>query len=133
MIQAMLEKATMAMRNAYNPYSNFFVGCCIHAKNGKLYAGCNIENVSYSLTLCAEAAALSAMVTDGAREIDEVVIVADCDKIIAPCGACRQRFREFTQADVKFHLFNNQGESKVMTMAELLPFSFDAEHLETAK
>ncbi len=90
-VQEMLQKAKAAMKHAYNPYSNFFVGACILADDGKLYAGCNVENVSYSLTLCAEASALGAMVSAGAKRIKKMVVVAESDKIIVPCGACRQR------------------------------------------
>lgn len=129
-IELMRDKAIKAMRNAYNPYSNFFVGACILADDDNYYVGCNIENVSYRMTICAEQCAVGNMLANGAKRIKEMVIVADSEKIIAPCGACRQVISEFTDATTKVHMFNKDGAIKTRTMAELLPEAFDTEFLE---
>lgn len=128
-IKTMLILARQAMQRAYNPYSNFFVGACYYADNQKFYAGCNIENISYSLTLCAEAAALAQMVSDGGKRIMEVVIVADSDKIISPCGACRQRLQEFADKAAKVYLFNNRNDYQITTVGELLPGAFNSDNM----
>ena len=125
----MLETAREVREKAYAPYSKFLVGVCIKAKNGKLYSGCNIENASYGLTHCAEATAISAMITDGEREISEVVVVGTGELICSPCGGCRQRFREFAPLDTPIHMFSESGEQKTMTLSELLPESFGPDHL----
>ncbi|MBN1684561.1 MAG: cytidine deaminase [Gammaproteobacteria bacterium] len=125
----MFDLAYTAMKKAYMPYSKFSVGACVKDENGNLYTGCNVENVSYSLTLCAEAVALGNLVVHGGKRITEVVIVASSDTIISPCGACRQRFREFCAPGVKIHMFNQKGNHKMRTIGELLPESFDTENM----
>lgn len=126
----MFNLAYAAMKKAYAPYSKFFVGACVKDEKGNFYTGCNIENVSYSLTLCAEAVALGNLVANGGKRVTEVAIVASSDALISPCGACRQRFREFCDPDVAVHLFNQKGDHRVTTMAELLPLSFNTENME---
>ena len=129
-LEEMLDHAKCAMQNAYNPYSHFFVGACILADDGHLYSGCNVENASYSLTLCAEVSAITAMITAGAKRIVEMLVVSSSDKIVVPCGACRQRIREFSDLSTKIHMCNHFGQHEVMTIDELLPKSFGPEFLE---
>lgn len=125
-VAEMLKQAKQAAKNAYSPYSKFSVGACIRATDGKFYTGCNIENLSYSLTLCAETSAIASMVSSGSKQIAEVVIFADGEELSTSCGACRQRICEFSHPDVKVHTFNNLDECKTLRMSELLPepFSF---------
>lgn len=129
-VDAMIELAQAVRQRAYAPYSKFLVGVCIKGKKGKLYAGCNVENASYGLTNCAEPSAISAMIADGENEIVEAVVIGSGEMICSPCGACRQRFREFAAMDAPIHMFNEFGKQKTMTLAELLPESFGPDHLE---
>ncbi len=126
----MIEQAKAALKNAYVPYSNFAVGACIKSSSQQLYAACNIENASYSLTICAEAAAISKMVAAGEREIAEITVLADSEKICAPCGACRQRILEFSTANTLIHYGDIKGNYKTMTIAELLPDAFGPDNLQ---
>ena len=82
--------ALSAMKKAYAPYSKFKVGAAVRGRNGKLYGGCNVENVAYPLGCCAEASAISAMILDGETMIEEVCVVGDGDALVTPCGGCRQ-------------------------------------------
>lgn len=129
-LQQMLHKAQQAMQNAYAPYSNFFVGACIRTSQNNLYAGCNNENASYSLTQCAEASAIASMVTGGEKRIAEIVVVASHATPCSPCGSCRQRIREFADLDIKVHMYGAKGDYKVMTLGELLPYSFGPDFLK---
>ena len=90
-IDEMLVLARRALQNAHAPYSGFRVGACVRAANGRLYAGCNVENASYGLTQCAETTAIGAMVADGGREIVEVVVVTEGAAPCPPCGRCLQQ------------------------------------------
>lgn len=128
---ALFDAANSAMQNAYCPYSKFQVGCAIRASNGKIYHGCNIENVSYGLTLCAEGAAIAAMISDGQRQITEIAIIASSQTSCYPCGACRQRLTEFAQQAVPIHLYANQYEVTTLTLGELLPHAFGPELNQT--
>ncbi len=128
-LNTMLEAAREMRVKAYVPYSKFLVGVCIKSKNGKLYSGCNIENASYGLTHCAEASAISLMIADGEREIAEVVVIGTGELICSPCGACRQRIREFAPLETPIHMFSESGKQKTMTLSELLPESFGPDHL----
>jgi len=129
-IHQMHTKALKAMKNAYAPYSNFYVGACILGDNDNYYAGCNVENISYSLTICAERNAIGNMVTNNVKKIKAIVIVANCDKIVAPCGACRQTMGELADPNMKVYMFNRMGDCKIRTIAELLPDAFDTEILD---
>ncbi|MGD9108840.1 MAG: cytidine deaminase [Gammaproteobacteria bacterium] len=126
----MRAEALKAMKNAYAAYSNFYVGACVLGDDGNYYTGCNVENVSYGLTICAERNAIGTMIASGAKKIKAMVIVANCDKIIAPCGGCRQVIGELADPNTKIYMFNRTGDCKIRTIAELLPDSFDTEFLE---
>lgn len=123
----MLKAANQVMKNAYVPCCNFPVGACIRTKNNKLFVGCNYENASFSLSLCAESVAIGAMVSAGYSVIEDIVIVAARKKLCPPCGACRQRIIEFSSPDTKVHLGDQNYIHKTFTIDELLPMSFAIE------
>ncbi len=128
--QPMLDKARAVQQRAYAPYSKFLVGCCIRSGDDSYHVGCNVENASYGLTQYAEGSAISAMIVAGDKQINEVLIVGSGDGICPPCGACRQRIREFAAGSVPIHLCDDTGVVKTMTLAELLPESFGPDNLE---
>ena len=128
----LLKKAQEASQNDYAPYSDFQVGACVLAKNGKTYSGCNVENASYGLTVCAERNALANAIVNGEKEIVAVAIYSPKMKNCLPCGACRQVIFEFQKelADKKgldVITQNDKGDSseyKVHTISGLLPEGF---------
>ena len=125
----LLEAARTAHGNAHAPYSGFRVGAAFRATSGRIYVGCNVENASFPEGICAEAAAMGAMVTAGEYEIVEVLTIADGDRLTTPCGGCRQRIREFARPDVPVHAAGPEGVRRTFTVGELIPASFTAEHL----
>lgn len=129
-LDTMLQMARDAMDRAYVPYSKFRVGAVIKAQSGRLYAGCNVENASYPVGSCAEQGAISAMVLGGDLKIEEMVVMGNGENLTSPCGACRQRIREFAAPDVLIHICDRTGVRKTMTLAELLPVSFGPENLQ---
>ena len=129
-VEEMLLLAKNAMANSYSPYSEFQVGACVLGDDGHYYAGCNVENVSFSITQCAEGSAVGNMITAGAKRIQKVVLISQSEMPIPPCGACRQRIKEFADAEVNVYMFTLAGEEIVMTVGELLPGSFSPEHME---
>lgn len=129
-LDKLLSKALAARDKAYAPYSNFHVGSCLITKSGHFYAGCNIENASYSLTQCAESSAIAAMTMAGERDIQDILVVGNTTQILTPCGACRQRIREFGHSHTRVHLCAENVIKKTMTLDELLPASFGPEVLE---
>jgi cytidine deaminase len=122
--------ARRAQANAYAPYSGFKVGAAIHAPSGGLYGGCNVENASYPVGICAEAAAIAAMTSAGETRIRDILICADGDALTTPCGACRQRIREFADATTRIHAAGPDGVRRTFTMDELLPFAFGPQNLQ---
>jgi len=120
----MVAKAQAVQANAYSPYSNFKVGVCLRTTQHNFFVGCNYENASFSLTSCAEGSAIAAMVNAGEKQIAEVVVIGSSEHPCSPCGACRQRIREFAAPDILIHMLGNSGESLTMTLDELLPVSF---------
>jgi cytidine deaminase len=123
--------ALAARRHAHAPYSHFAVGAAVRDAEGRIHAGCNVENAAYPEGVCAEAGALSAMVVSGGRKVVEVVVaggdgVAPC----APCGGCRQKLREFSLPDTPVHMVDGDGRSLLtLTLDELLPNSFGPDNL----
>ena len=103
---------------AYAPYSNFHVGAALLAGDGRIFPGCNVENISYGLTNCAERVAMGAAIAAGARSFEKVVVVADTAQPISPCGACRQVLAEF---GVKTVILANRTERVEFCLEELLP------------
>jgi cytidine deaminase len=119
--------AKAAQDRAYAPYSNFRVGAALESESGEVFVGCNVENASYGLTICAERAAVCAAVSAGARRFRRAVVVSDCDPPAAPCGACRQVLSEFGR-DLRVDAVGPSGHAS-WTMAELLPAAFGPEQL----
>ena len=107
-------------RRAYAPYSKFLVGAVLVTKGGRLFEGCNVENVSFGLTICAERNAVFAAVAAGCREFSKIVIVADTPEPTPPCGACRQVLAEFNP-DMEVVLGNFAGKMAKHRLSELLP------------
>ncbi|UHS62698.1 cytidine deaminase [Agrobacterium vaccinii] len=127
MSHELFEAAREAMAFAHAPYSKFPVGAAIRAEDGQIYKGANIENLSFPQGWCAEPSAISAMIMGGAKKITEIAVIAEKLALCPPCGGCRQKIAEFASADTKIYLCDEAGVQKVMTMDELLPFSFKTE------
>jgi cytidine deaminase len=126
-----LKDAAFKVReNAYAPYSDFKVGAAIRAASGIIYAGCNVENVAYPEGTCAEAGAIAAMVAAGETRLTDVYVVANSPLPVSPCGGCRQKLAEFGAGDVAVTMGTTAGTEQVMTLADLLPGAFTAEHME---
>jgi len=128
-VAAMLAAARAAMARAYAPYSNFPVGAALLGANGKIYAGCNVENAAYPQGCCAETSAISAMIADGEREIRAALVVGQGTALIAPCGGCRQRLNEFARPETPIHLCGAKGVERSVTLGDLLPFAFGPQNL----
>ncbi|MFT4925845.1 MAG: cytidine deaminase [Phenylobacterium sp.] len=119
-----LAAAKQAAENAYAPYSNFRIGAALHCEDGEIIAGCNMENASYGLTTCAERNAFATAIAKGQRKFTDIVIYTPLKQLIAPCGACRQVIAEFLPQHGQVTLANDFGETKVWTVAEMLPDAF---------
>lgn len=105
---------------AHAPYSGFAVGAALECSDGRIFCGCNVENLSYGLTMCAERVAVGAAVAAGVREFVRIAIVADTDEAISPCGACRQVLAEFSP-DLEILSMGRGGDVVVFNLAHLLP------------
>lgn len=132
-MKELFETALRVRDNAYAPYSGFKVGAALRAGDGRVFEGCNVENVAYPEGTCAEAGAIAAMVAAGARVITEVVVVADSETPVTPCGGCRQKLAEFASPDVAVRLAGIDGSLVSMTVGELLPGAFSNDHLSRAE
>ena len=121
----LLTTAAHARQQAYAPYSDFSVGAAVLGNNGKIYAGANVENISYPCGTCAEQSAIASMIADGCREISEILIIADTKNPITPCGACLQRIKEFSGSQTIVHLANLTGIVKSLNFNEFLPLAFN--------
>ncbi|RKQ32679.1 cytidine deaminase [Oceanobacillus halophilus] len=129
--QHMVNEAIKAREKAYVPYSKFKVGAALQTKSGKIYHGCNIENSAYPMCNCAERTALFKAYSEGERDFEVLVVVADTDRPVPPCGACRQVMSELCPRDMKVILTNLHGLQKETTTEELLPGAFTPEDLTT--
>jgi cytidine deaminase len=127
--RALLQAAREARLNAYAPYSNFRVGAAVLDEQGRVHAGCNVENAAYPQGVCAEAAALSAMVLAGGRRASALLVLGDGPTLVTPCGGCRQKLREFAAPDAPVLVADGLGVQLWFTLDELLPHSFGPEHL----
>ena len=121
-----LEKAKAARENSYSPYSNFRVGAAVISGDDRIFAGTNVENRSYGLTICAERAAVFNAVSKGVRSLRHLVLITDSEKFTTPCGACLQVLSEFA-ADMQIESYNKNGEKQLFSLKELLPKSFKLE------
>ncbi|WP_066303779.1 cytidine deaminase [Bacillus sp. FJAT-29814] len=128
-MQQLIDQAIEARKKAYTPYSKFNVGAAVLTKDHQVFQGCNIENASYGLTNCAERTAIFKAVSEGKKEIDTIVVVADTEGPVSPCGACRQVMAEFCDKDTKIILANLHGEKVETTIYELLPGFFSSKDL----
>lgn len=127
---ARLFEAARAVRvRAYAPYSQFRVGAALRDEHGAVHAGCNVENAAYPVGTCAEAGAVAAMVAAGGRAIREIVVLGAGPGLVTPCGACRQRIREFAGPDVTIHVADPDGIRAAFDLGTLLPDSFGPENL----
>ena len=127
MTDPLVHAARAAQARAYAPYSNFRVGAALESEGGEIYVGCNVENASYGLTICAERAAVCAAVAAGAQRFRRAVVVTDADPPAAPCGACRQVLSEFG-GDLRVDAVGRQATVS-WTIAELLPSAFGRDQL----
>jgi len=124
----LLDAARSARENAVAPFSTFRVGAAVRTKSGKIFGGCNVENASYGLTICAERVAIFKALSEGEREFDAVAVVTDADTLTPPCGACRQIIWEFC-GDAEIILGNLRGKTETHRMSALFPHPFDASNL----
>jgi cytidine deaminase len=129
--QALLDAARQARGRAYAPYSNYPVGAAVLDESGRIHAGCNVENAAYPEGLCAEAAALSAMVLAGGRQARALLVVGSGDdgNWITPCGGCRQKLREFGAPELIIQSASALALGPRHTLAQLLPESFGPGHI----
>ena len=125
----MFEAATKVRERAHVPYSKFKVGAAILTENNHIVVGCNVENAAYPQSQCAEASAIGNMVSQGYSIIKEVLVIGSGDLLCSPCGACRQRIREFASLKTPIHMCNTKGHLKTSILQELLPDSFGPENL----
>ena len=122
MDQELFRAALAARQNAYAPYSKFAVGAAVRTIEGKIFTGCNVENASYGMCMCAERNAIFAAICQGYNQITALCVTADTEEPVSPCGACRQVIAEFKIPLI--WLTNCAGKEKKVTGAELLPYAF---------
>lgn len=118
----LIKEATQARELAYAPYSKFLVGAALLTKSGKVFTGCNVENASLGLTICAERSALTSAIAQGEKEFTAVAVVTKFDEPVFPCGACRQVLAEFNP-DLEVFAATTSGQSATALLSELLPHS----------
>ena len=124
-----LASAALAVReNAHAPFSGFRVGAALEDSGGRIHTGCNVENSTFGLTICAERAAVFKAISDGARDFRRMVIAADSATLTPPCGACRQILWEFCR-DIEIILINPRGGRESLRLKDLFPRPFDASFL----
>lgn len=122
--EELIQAATKAREQSYSPYSKFAVGAAILTKSGKVFTGCNVENRSFRLTICAEQSAVAEAVGAGEKEFLKIAVVTGLTKPAMPCGACRQTLAEFG-LDLEIITANTQGARETTTLVELLPHPFE--------
>jgi cytidine deaminase len=132
MSDELIAAANEVRAKAYAPYSGFQVGAAIRGKSGRLHLGCNVENVAYPEGTCAEAGAIAAMIASGETAIAEVAVIADGSDPVPPCGGCRQKLAEFAAPEVVVTMATVDGKTRRMTVGDLLPGRFVADHMDRA-
>jgi cytidine deaminase len=125
---ALITAALAARENAFAPYSKFKVGAAIEDTDGRIHTGCNVENATYGLTLCAERVAVFKAISEGVRKFRRVAVAADTDRLTPPCGACRQILWEFC-GDIEIVLVNPRGTIETHRLKDLFPKPFDVSYL----
>lgn len=128
-LENLISAATSARDNAVATYSGFRVGAALESADGEIFAGCNVENASFGLTMCAERVAIFKALSEGKAEFTALAVVTDTDRLTPPCGACRQVIWEFC-GDIPVTLANLEGRSRTVAMSEILPNAFDGSFLE---
>ena len=124
----LVDAALAARHNAHTPFSNFKVGAALEDETGRIFTGCNVENATYGLTMCAERVAVFKAVSEGAQNFRRIAVAADTDLLTPPCGACRQILWEFC-GDVEIVLVNLEGKTETLRLKDLFPRPFDASFL----
>jgi cytidine deaminase len=125
---SLITAAKAARENAHAPFSKFKVGAALRTVSGKIFGGCNVENATYGLTVCAERVAIFKAISEGERQFDAIAVVTDTDSLTPPCGACRQLIWEFC-GDVPVVMSNLQGKVETLRMSQLFPKPFDSSNL----
>src|ERR1051325_2448059 len=128
MSDALLDAALAARTHAHAPFSNFRVGAAVEDSDGRIHTGCDVENATYGLTVCAERVAVWKAVSEGVRKFRRVAVAADTDVLTPPCGACRQILWEFC-GDVEIVLVNPRGKTETYQLKDLFPKPFDVSYL----
>ena len=126
--RTLVRAAAKARQRAVAPYSKFKVGAALEDENGRIFTGCNVENATYGLTVCAERVAVFKAISEGARKFKRIAVTADTDVLTPPCGACRQILWEFC-GDAEIILANLNGKTEVLKLRDLFPRPFDASFL----
>ncbi|HRV62824.1 cytidine deaminase [Albidovulum sp.] len=129
-LDELLSAARAVRENAYAPYSRFKVGAAVRGASGRIYPGCNVENVAYPEGTCAEAGAIALLIASGETEVTAVAVIADSAAPVPPCGGCRQKLAEFARHDTPVTLATTEGASLRTTVGDLLPGRFDASHMD---
>src|SRR3990170_8694609 len=122
-MEDLLAEAKIVRKKAYAPYSNFKVGAAVLTSNGKIFSGCNVENSSYGLSICAERSAIFNAVSSGYKKFTKIVVVTDSEPPSSPCGACRQVIFEFGD-DIEVIMANLKGDMRIARIDELLKDGF---------
>jgi cytidine deaminase len=126
--ELLVTAAKQARENAHAPYSNFRVGAALRGSSGRIFGGCNVENATYGLTMCAERVAIFKAISEGERGFSAIAVVTDAETLTPPCGACRQLIWEFC-GDIPVSMSNLQGKMEVVQMKDLFPRPFDQSNL----
>lgn len=128
--EVLRKEANGMLEFSYVPYSKFPVGAALLTKEGEIYTGCNIENASYPLSICAERTAFFKAVSEGKHEFEKILVTGGTEGPISPCGACRQVMAEFCSPDMPVILTNIKGNTSETTVAELLPGAFSSKDMD---
>lgn len=127
--EELVEFARETREKAHAPYSNFKVGAALESADGRIFTGCNVENSSYGLSMCAERVAIFKAISEGYRDFTRIAVIADTHTPVRPCGACRQVISDLFQKDTEVILANLHGDIEVAKISELLPAPFDRSFL----
>ena len=127
--QELVKAALKVKHNSYSPFSNFRVGAALLSKDGRIFTGCNIENSSYGLTICAERVAIFNAISSGASEFSAIAIISDSFDITPPCGACRQVLSDLAR-DIDIIMLDNKKRNKILKLSSLLPYAFTGKNMK---